>query len=63
MKDSRGQTVTSDEGMAEILNKAFQEAFTSEDMTSIPVPDNKCEHSFLENVRFQLAAVKRKSGS
>ncbi len=46
--------------MAEILNKAFQEAFTREDTTSIPAPDNKCEHSFLENVRFQPAAVKRK---
>jgi hypothetical protein len=60
LKDSRGQTVTSDEGMAEILNKAFQEAFTREDTTSIPVPDKKCEHPFLENFRFQLAAVKRK---
>ncbi len=60
MKDSGGQMVTSDEGMAEILNKAFQEAFTREDMSSIPVPNNKCEHSFLESVRFQPAAVKRK---
>jgi len=60
LKDSSGQTVTSDEGMAEILNKAFQEAFTREDTTSIPVPEDKCEHSFLESVRFQPAAVKRK---
>ncbi len=42
------------------MNKAFQEAFIREDTASIPVPDNKCEHSFLGNVRFQPAAVKRK---
>ncbi len=34
--------------------------FTREDTTSIPVPEDKCEHSFLESVRFQPAAVKRK---
>jgi hypothetical protein len=60
LKCSGGQVVTSDEGMAEILNKAFQEAFTREDVSSIPVPSNKCEHSFLESVRSQPAAVKRK---
>jgi hypothetical protein len=60
LKDSGGQTVTSDEGMAEILNSAFQEAFTREYVSSIPVPSNICEHSFLESVRFQPAAVKRK---
>ncbi len=60
LKNEDGQTVTSDEGMAEILNKAFQEVFTRESTTNIPVPETKCEGNFLENVKFRTAEVKKK---
>ncbi len=50
LKNEDGQTVTSDEGMAEILNKAFQEVFTRESTTNIPVPETKSEGNFLENL-------------
>ena len=46
--------------MAEILNKAFQEVFTRESATNIPVPETKCKGNFLEDVKFQAADVKKK---
>jgi len=59
LKSENGQTVTSDEGMAEILNKAFQEVFTRESATNIPVPETKCDGNFLD-VKFWTAEVKKK---
>jgi hypothetical protein len=56
LKSEDGQTIRRDEGMAESLNTAFQEVFTRESATNIPVPETKCEGNFLDDVKFQLLA-------
>ncbi len=59
LKSKDRQTITSDEGMTEILNKAFQEVFTRVSATNIPEPETKCEGNFLEDVKFRAADVKK----
>jgi hypothetical protein len=60
LKDKQGKVVTDDEGMAELLNKAFKDVFTREDTTGIPTPESKWEGPFLEDVKFRTAEVKKK---
>jgi len=60
LKDSTGATVSDNEGMADLLNRAFKDVFTREDVTDIPEPGNLHMESVLETVSFDVQQVKKK---
>jgi hypothetical protein len=60
LKAEDGQTVANSERMANLLNKAFKEAFTREDTTSIPKMEDMTMESTLETVRFTEREICRK---
>jgi hypothetical protein len=55
-----GEMVGDSEGMAEILNKAFQEVFTRENTENVPEPQARAVRHHLEHVRFSTKGVKKK---
>jgi len=60
LKNGDGEMVGDSEGMAEILNKAFQEVFTRENLQDVPDPVQMEVRTTLEHVRISAKEVKKK---
>ena len=50
-ENNRGNIISDGFQMAEVLNEYFSSVFTTEDISSLPVPFNKCEGNTLEHLR------------
>ena len=55
-----GATVTDDQEMANLLNRAFSDVFTREDTANIPQPDRMEMNSILSTVNISAVTVKKK---
>ncbi len=60
LKTVGGETVADSEGMANVLNKAFKEVFTREDLSNVPEPEALNLESSLETVKFTDREVRKK---
>ena len=63
MKDSTGQLVTDDSGMADLLYEFFCSVFTREDSSSMPIAEqlfNLGTEYSLDTVQFSEAIVQKK---
>jgi len=60
LKNGDGEMVGDSEGMAEILNKAFKEVFTRENLGEVPNPEDLEVRSTLEHIRISGKEVKKK---
>ncbi len=60
LKTVGGETMADNEEMANVLNKAFKEVFTREDMSNIPEPEALNLESSLETVKFSEREVRKK---
>ena len=60
LKNEGGDMVGDSEGMAEILNKAFHEVFTRENLHQVPEPASMEVRATLDNVRISAKDVKKK---
>ena len=60
LKNGEGKTISDTVGMAEILNKTFQEAFTREDLSSVPEAEDMLPDSILEEIIIRERDVRQK---
>jgi hypothetical protein len=60
LKNQDGETVTDNQGMAELLNTCFKEVFTREEAGDAPDPENLQTESVLSTIQFRVSDVRKK---